>query len=234
MIKQFFSHCVVFLFSVSLLLSGCGKAVETPADTPDPEVELSLAREIFSELESSNDVLEPMLDEIYHVWGWSITGDGSKNCTLPLLAKEVDRAVNELKRGYAYISNKSTWSDLSAGERQKLINSAEKDFSALLKNGFDKYSACVNTICGVYLENGSLDEAKAHLDSAQVLLRELKDQFPESRYYPALHAYYVNEAALADYCSSPDGSYEQAKTTVNDFKNAERLSRVEIEALITD
>ena len=49
--------------------------------------------------------------------------------------------------------------------------------------------------------------------------REVEGQFPESRYYSALLAYYVNEAALAEFCGSPNGSYEQAKTTVNDFKN---------------
>ena len=49
--------------------------------------------------------------------------------------------------------------------------------------------------------------------------REVEGQFPESRYYSALLAYYVNEAALVDFCGSPNGSYEQAKTTVNDFKN---------------
>ncbi len=227
-----------FIFFLLLLdvffLNACGSRADIPdyKDTAAKESELFFASEAFSELEAANEIVESASKDIYDAWHWSILGDGKKTCTLPLLAKEIGKSENELKRGFAYISNQETWAELSIGDRQKLINRSAEDFSKLISSGYSRFSACVYSVIGCYYENGGFDEAERHFLSAAQLMRSLQEQYPDSVYYESLKAYYSNITAFAAYCREPTGSYEQAKLTINEYRNTVRTLSEELELLL--
>ncbi len=234
---------ILMLFSLVSFLIACStgpskaklqeqEAAAAAQAEADREREQALAAQAYTEVNAAHDMLDEMVSDIYKAWHWAIHEAKDDICSLALLAKEMDRPINELKRGFAYGTNEGTWGDLSVGDRQKKINRAESDFKLLLATGFSRFSACVLTVRGVYMENGNYREAEQHLQAAEQALDTLHEAFPDSQYYAALKEYYATETAMAAYCRSVDGSLEQAKTTINDYRNDVRKLKAELELLI--
>ena len=50
----------------------------------------------------------------------------------------------------------------------------------------------------------------------------LSEKYSDYEHYPALKGYYTTTNAFFDFCQSPSGSFEQVKTTINEYRNDAR------------
>ena len=50
-------------------------------------------------------------------------------------------------------------------------------------------------------------------------MKTLSEKYSDYEHYPALKGYYTTTDAFFDFCQNPSGSFEQVKTTINDYRN---------------
>ena len=86
----------------------------------------------------------------------------------------------------------------------------------------DLFSFCVNSVSAAYKVNGKVEEAQTALDAAKAQMKELSQKYSDYEHYPNLKGYYTTTSSFFDFCNNPTGSFEQVKTTVNDYKNEAR------------
>ena len=81
---------------------------------------------------------------------------------------------------------------------------------------------CVMVVTGAYQANGKVAEAQNALEEAKTQMKELSEEYSDYEHYPNLKGYYTTTNSFFDFCLNPTGSFEQVKTTINDYRNEAR------------
>lgn len=68
----------------------------------------------------------------------------------------------------------------------------------------------------------SSETAQSALDNAKSLMKDLSAKYSDYEHYPNLKGYFTNTSSLFDFCQNPDGSFEQVKDTINNYRNEAR------------
>ena len=84
------------------------------------------------------------------------------------------------------------------------------------------FTFCVRVTTNAYILNGDAEQAETLLNEAKNLMKELNEKYADYEYYPKLKELLTQVTALLDFCNNSEGSFEQAKTTINDYKNSIR------------
>lgn len=84
------------------------------------------------------------------------------------------------------------------------------------------FSAWIDVISEAYKCSGKADEISNDLKAAKDLMKELSDTYSDYVHYPSLKKYFTNTLAFFDFCCNPEGSFEQVKTTFNNYRNTAR------------
>lgn len=139
------------------------------------------------------------------------------------LADELDYLTeDELRYGVAWASVSiigENWDELSDSDKQIYLDKADYIFTIMEDSLF---SFCVDVVVGAYTVNGKIAEAELALEEAKVLMKELSAEYSDYEHYPNLKGYYTTTKSFFDFCSNPDGSFEQVKDTINDYRNEAR------------
>lgn len=50
-------------------------------------------------------------------------------------------------------------------------------------------------------------------------MKKMSEKYSDYEHYPSLKKYYTETKSYFDFCKAPTGSFEQVKTTINDYRN---------------
>lgn len=102
------------------------------------------------------------------------------------------------------------------------------------KNKNKLFSACIWIVCKAYALNGDTDKITELLTSAKGLMKDMSQKYSDYEHYPNLKGYYTTTSAFFEFCQNPTGSFEQAKDTINQYRNDARSYRNELAYIFED
>lgn len=216
----------ILVLALCLGLTACGgtTAVE---ETPKVEENVELSKAAYEQINIAYEIIEQMGEDIYEAWRLGIyekedlAGGGAK-----YLASKLDLTEEDLREGIGY-----ALIDM-AGKDWNTIPPEEKDeYFALIDDSFriiqdaeeiSFFSYCTWCVKDAYLLNGKTEQAQAALTEAKACIKELSEKYADYEHYPTLKEYYATTSAFLEFCLHLDGSFEQAKETINAYRNDAR------------
>ena len=142
---------------------------------------------------------------------------------LGYLSAELNLTEEELVEGMAYMwavdVSGLDWDELSEEDKES-YRGMESLVFIMFEDDF--FSMCVWMIDAAYEVNGMIETAETALNDAKSQMKTLSEEFSDYEHYPNLKGYYTTTSSFFDFCVNPTGSFEQVKTTINDYRNEAR------------
>ena len=204
--------CLFLSFFIVFILTSCGNAA------------YDKSQEAYNEISKAYEISDQMGSDIYEAWRLGIYEDEAiLDDGASYLAKELGLSEDEIVEGivYTYMEMVSDidYETATEEEKEEGRNFADAYF-ALMED--DLFSACVMAVSNAYKANGKVAEAQTALDNAKALMKDLSSKHADYEHYPNLKGYFTNTSSLFEFCKNPDGSFEQVKDTINDYRNEAR------------
>ncbi len=105
------------------------------------------------------------------------------------------------------------------------------DFISMFDDGFSGY---VYLVVNAYAAKGTYEEITSILDAAKEQMKTMSKDYSDYEHYPNLKGYYTTTQAFFDYCQKPTGTFEQAVTTIEDYRNEARDYYYDLEYIFED
>ncbi len=205
---------------ISLLCVGALSVTMTACGSDKKAFETSKAA--YDNIQIAYEITEQFGGDIYEAWRLGIYEDDEiLDGGVRFLAEELSLSESEIRDGVAYTVASITgsdWDELSESEKNKYTSNADSFFSIMEDSLF---SFCVSSVSGAYIVNGKVEEAQTALDSAKTQMKELSENYSDYE-HPNLKGYYTTTSSYFNFCQNPDGSFEQVKNTINDYRNDAR------------
>lgn len=182
------------------------------------------SKEAYGEISIAYAIADQMSSDVYEAWRLGIYDkDEILDDGASYLAKELSLSEDEIIEGIVYtmmsITSDTSYEEAD-DETKKEARELAGSFFSYMKD--DLFSVCVMAVSNAYKANGKASEAQAALDNAKVLMQEMSKKYSDYEHYPNLKEYYTNTSSLFDFCQNPEGSFEQVKDTINDYRNEAR------------
>ena len=84
------------------------------------------------------------------------------------------------------------------------------------------FAFCTDLVNAAYKVSGKQDDIQTQLDESKNLLKSLSTDYADYEHYPNPKNLYTTVNAFFEYCCEPTGSFDQSKTTINDYRNEAR------------
>ena len=208
---------IVCLFLALLMLGSLGSCGSTPANTTpvNKETAFDVAKEAYDKVDAAYQITEKFGSDIYEAWRLGIYDDDEiLSNGVGHLASKLSLSEREIIDGVALVFT-------DEGEEPETLTKSEAN--RYFKNMEDYlFTFCVMVVSNAYKANGKVDEAQAALDSAKGLMKKMSEQYSDYEHYPKLKEYYTSTKSFFAFCQDPTGSFEQVKTTINDYRNEAR------------
>ena len=208
---------LILVFAMSAGLCACGGEEKSAFNT---------SKAAYDKVSAAYQITAEFGSDIYEAWRLGIYEDDEVlSSGAKYLATELSLSETEIKEGIAYVLAVEVygkeWDSLSDSEKKEYMNMAAKSsvFRAFEDNLF---SFCVMIVSGAYVVNGKAAEVQTSLDDAKSLMKDLSEKYSDYEHYPNLKGYYTTTKSFFEFCQNPTGSFEQVKTTINDYKNEAR------------
>ena len=209
--KKFLAIALSAAFTLSL--TGCGGSKKA----------FEVSKAAYDNIDIAYVITDNFGSDIYEAWRLGIYDDEEViDEGTTYLAGELSLSKEELDDGVVYIlleTMGSSWEDATNDEKSELRASADSYFRIFED---DLFSFCVMVVTGAYQANGKVAEAQSALEAAKSQMKELSEKYSDYEHYPNLKGYYTTTNAFFDFCLNPTGSFEQIKTTINDYRNEAR------------
>ncbi len=211
--KKFIALCLAFAMCLSLCACGGGdkKAFEA-------------SKAAYDNIDIAYEIAEQFGSDVYEAWRLGIYDDDEildDGCAH--LATELNLSEDEIRDGVVYVVlcniSGENWEDVSEEEKEDQRQKADNYFKYFED---DLFSFCVMVVSAAYEANGKAAEAQTALDAAKAQMKELSENYSDYEHYPNLKGYYTTTSSFFQFCQEPTGSFEQIKTTVNDYRNEAR------------
>lgn len=196
-----------------------------------------LSRSAYIKICEAYDITYNFAFDTYEGWRVGATEEkallSADNCA-EYLTRKMKLTEAEFRDGIAYqlISTHSTIDGVRIEYDWETATEENKSYLRTLDSAFLKsYQRQSNTyvfdgvlyaVKNAYIAKGDTEKTEALLDEAKVLMREVSEAYSDYEHYPTLKEFYSTTDSLFDYCMSPKGTFEQAKTTIEDYRNAIR------------
>lgn len=177
----------------------------------------SASKEAYDNINSAYVIVDEYGSNLYEAWRLGIYKED--DLSLDFLAKELNMDKEDLKAGVAYLFYEEEWASLTQEEKEEKISNGESLFDFALELVDSKFSFCVEVVSDTYKANGKVEKVQELLSTAKGQMKMLSEKYSDYEHYPALKGYYTTTNAFFDFCMSPSGSFEQVKTTINDYRN---------------
>jgi len=196
-----------------------------------------LSKAAYIKICEAYEITEDFAFDTYEGWRVGATEEkallSADNCA-EYLTRKMKLTEDEFRDGIAYqlISTNSTIDGVRIEYDWESATEENKSYLRSLDSAFLKsYKRQSNThvfdgvlyaVKNAYIAKGDTEKAKALLEEAKVLMQEVSEKYADYEYYPNLKDFYSTTDSLFDYCMSPKGSFEQAKTSIADYRDAIR------------
>lgn len=187
-----------------------------------------LAKTAYSNLVSAWHVADQFADDIYNIWHGCVwkKEEMSKN-GIQFFVDNTSLDEEEIIEGLAsrhyilldFSRTGVNWNDLSDNDKQAyrndVVNLFEKASRSRQAPAMDD---SIYAIVGAYKLNGELYDAQKSLEAAKQAIKEISKEDSDYEYYPDLKGFYTTTSALIDFCTSPSGSFDQYKVSLNNYR----------------
>lgn len=175
----------------------------------------------YQNVNAAYEIVEDMGNDIYGAWRMGIYDDDElmdEGCAH--LASELSLSEDELIEGVVGTLSAALGDDAMDEEtKQKVRDNSEIFFTAFEDNLF---TFCVEVVKQAYIANGKADEAGKYLQDAKAQMKDMSENYSDYEHYPALKGYYTTTSSFYDFCTNPQGSFDQIKTTIEDYRGEAR------------
>lgn len=209
----------VFLVILSILiLCSCNSAEKKNKEAYDS------ASKAFDDIDAAYQKIDILSSDLYEAWLDGIySSDEIHSRGVSFLASKMELSQTDLKNGIAAVimsAYDEDWQqadDDTKAEYKKLVGT-------ILKNaeGEGLYSVCIRGVIKAYEINGTIDEINGLLSNGKATMKEMSEKYSDYEHYPALKGYLTTSTSFFEYCQDPSGSFEQAKETINQYRNDAR------------
>ena len=178
-----------------------------------------MSKEAYDAISVAYETADNMASDIYEAWRQSIyEGD---DLTIWGLSSKTYISYDDLEAGInSYL--KDTWLEKYSSDIGRIAD---------MDSGF---SYIIHMVIEGYELNGNLENAKVSIDNAKSIMKEMSAEYSDYEHYPALKGYFTSVNSLLSWCESPEGSFEQAKTTINDYRNEIRDYQQDLDYIFED
>ena len=194
------------------------------------------SKEAYNNIEAAYEIIDAMDHDIYEAWRAGIYDDDEiESGGVSSLAKKLSLSESDLKKGLTKAIMGNDYDTQSAEDIQYI----EDNLDILLKVCDDKmgislFTLCVNGVVEAYKLNGKADEAQKNLETAKGLMKTLSNDYSDYEHYPALKDFYTTTSSYYDFCVNPTGTFEQLKSTLEDYRNKERDYKSNLDYIFED
>ncbi len=239
-------------------------AVSTPEVTVEPEATKSpkeaafdLSKEAYGNINTAYDILSAASSDIYEAWRVGIyessnlkklITNGKKGDAAQLVANALSLPIDQFCAGLKtdYFSRAGValsgpaydnMDEKTKASLANLIKSVEEDPDIALYSAMNKdalFASCVMAVIYAYQENGVFEAVESLLGDAKQEMKQMSAQFSDYEHYPNLKGFFTNTSALFDFCKAPEGSFEQAKETINEYRNNARKFKNDLDYIFED
>lgn len=192
------------------------------------------SKEAYGNVNKGYEIAENMGSDIYEAWRCAIYDhkDIEKE-GLTFLCKKMELTEDELAAGLASLFS-DDFSTLSDSDKKSAIKDAKDTFTYLFKKTDSQFSLAVNVTTAAYKVKGDVDTATELFSTAKSQMKDLSDKYSDYEHYPALKGYYTTASSFFDFCQNPTGSFEQLKSTIEDYRNQARDYKSDLDYIFED
>lgn len=219
-----------FVLAMGMLVSltACGGGKDKKA--------FEASKAAYENVNAAYEITEKYGSKIYDAWRLGIYDDDEiidGGCAY--LAEELFIPEDEIAAGAAYSMVKflgMDWDALSEEEKSTYIEKADGTFKIMDEKQL--FTWCVTVVSNAYIVNGKVEEAQAYLTEAKAQMKDLSANYSDYEHYPALKGYYTTTSSFFDFCQNPTGSFEQLKTTIENYKTTARDYNADLNYIFED
>lgn len=217
----------VLAIGMAMSISACGGGKDKKA--------FEASKTAYENVNAAYEITENFGSDIYEAWRLGIHDDDEvmrDGCAY--LAKELSISEDEIAMGVAYsiaeIGGKN-WDELSEEDKNLYISKADNTFKGMEDNLF---SWCVAVVSNAYIANGKAGEAQSYLTDAKTQMKDLSENYSDYEHYPALKGYYTTTSSFFDFCQNPTGSFDQLRTTIENYRTTVRDYKADLDYIFED
>lgn len=214
----------------------------------------NISEDLYDNLNTAYNITDSLASDIYDVWFLVIYDEdeiASGGCEY--LASNLGVSEDAVKDAVAYAANgqfvdfsnswhmaegstefqskKDSWDEMTEDEKNEYRNIADR----LIENHVDdRLNFCVDIVYGLYSIDDSIEVAQSSLNQAREQLKELSEKYSDYEFYPALREYYTTTNSFFEYSTNVSGTFEQAQTTINDYRNEVRDHKSDLEFMFDE
>lgn len=203
--------CCVLL---TALLGGCDTTSNTTGGTSSgtdkTQAQYECGKKAYDELVKASDICEEMGDVIYNAWYFAIyeADDYGKSMILSEFCDVVGLTESEIKAGAAQV--------------------LPENLVSVVYVYLGEFDYAVNIVIAALEENGTVDKLDTALANAKAELKTMTQEYSDYSEYPTLKSLYSKTDSYATFLKSPTGSFQQLKTTIENYENDIRTCRSDL------
>ena len=197
---------------------------------------LELSKGIYASINVAYNICNEMGSDIVDAWRMGIYDeDKVLEQGVDYLARGLSLSKEELVYSIGYFTCTiffgNVWTEETAKDTKENFSLETANAMFTLADGtlYDMFQFCVSIVQDAYELNGSIEEAQASLNAAKEQMQELVERYPDFDQYSVLKDYYLLTSEFLGYCIEPNGAFEHAQTTVNNYKDEARKYINELE-----
>lgn len=220
----------ILALAIYFSMTACGKKA-----SPKTPVEFEISKIAYENINTAYEITQQFGFDIYEAWRLGIyEKDELMENGVAHLADKLSLSEDELRTGGAYYAITllgEDWDEISNEDKDKYINACDGLFAVMEDQMF---TFCVRCVTGAYTINGKIAEAQTALDTAKTQMKELSEKYSDYEHYPSLKGYYTTTNSFFEFCQNPEGSFEQTKNTINDYRNEARDYASDLDYIFED
>ncbi len=189
----------------------------------------------YDNINTAYELTEQYASDIYTAWQMGIYDDdeiyrdGAEH-----LAGELSLSEDEIINALIEVVE-----DLLDKESDDVKSLARRDSGALLEilvenSDISLFTFCTRVVIRAYEQNGDAAKIEITLSEAQAQIKILSEDYSDYEHYENIKGYYTSIKAFFDFCQEPLGSFEQIKTTINDYRNDARSFHSSLDYIFED
>lgn len=184
----------------------------------------------YDNVNAAYEITEEYGSDIYEAWRLGIYDkDEILKDGCSYLAKELHISEEEIVAGVAYSiaeASGESWDELSEDDKSSYGLGADYSFTVMKDSLF---SWCVEVASNAYAANGEAEKVQGYLSEAKEQMKNLSDKYSDYEHYPALKGYFTTTSSFFGFCQDHTGSFEQLKTTIEDYKTSARDYKADLD-----
>ena len=179
----------------------------------------------YENITKAYKITEQYGDDIYDAWYIGIFNtEDLYDQGGTYLASELNLTEEELAQGVSYALIQAfgmNWDETDQATKEEYMEASGIHFLTVGLMA-DIKTFCVECVNGAYEVTGKNDEALLALEEAKTLMKQLSEEYADYEHYPNLKGYYTATSSFFNFCVNPTGSFDQLRTTINDYRNEAR------------